>query len=92
MNLAKTVAVVNHYNIQPVYDIYVNVQGRDLGGVAADINKILNRYEKHLPRGTFVDVGVRLKVCSLRFQVLDLVDFGYYSGISFDGCEFSILD
>ena len=30
-------AVVSHYNVQPVVDIYGSVQGRDLGGVAADI-------------------------------------------------------
>jgi multidrug efflux pump subunit AcrB len=34
-------AVVNHYNVQPVYDVYANVQGRDLGGVADDVVKLL---------------------------------------------------
>jgi hypothetical protein len=29
----------NQSNIQPVFDIYASVQGRDLGGVASDINK-----------------------------------------------------
>ncbi len=28
-------AVVSHYNVQPVIDIYGSVQGRDLGGVAS---------------------------------------------------------
>jgi CzcA family heavy metal efflux pump len=44
--------VINHYNIQPVYDVYVNVQGCDLGSVARDVNKILAKYEKNLPRGS----------------------------------------
>ena len=30
----------NQTNIQPVFDIYASVQGRDLGSVAADINKV----------------------------------------------------
>src|SRR5208283_1004032 len=30
-------AVVNHYAVQPVIDVYVSTQGRDLGGVASDI-------------------------------------------------------
>ena len=32
----------NQSNIQPVYDIYASVQDRDLGGVAADIDKIVD--------------------------------------------------
>jgi multidrug efflux pump subunit AcrB len=55
-NLAKleqrTVpAIVNHYNIQPVYDIYANVQGRDLGGVASDIQKIIDEYQPKMAPG-----------------------------------------
>ena len=33
--------VVSHYNVQPVIDIYGAVQGRDLGAVSADIDRIL---------------------------------------------------
>lgn len=47
-------AVVNHYNVQPVYDIYTNVQDRDLGGVAGDINRILDKYKSKLPRGSTI--------------------------------------
>jgi len=35
-------AVVSHYNVAPVIDIYGAATGRDLGGVAGDINKIVN--------------------------------------------------
>ena len=31
----------NHANIQPVYEIYANADGRDLGSVSADISKIV---------------------------------------------------
>ena len=34
---APGMAVVTHYNVQPVIDIFGSVQGRDLGGVARDI-------------------------------------------------------
>jgi multidrug efflux pump subunit AcrB len=47
-----TPAVVSHYNIQPVMDVYASVQGRDLGGVARDTRKIVSEFEKKLPRGT----------------------------------------
>jgi multidrug efflux pump subunit AcrB len=45
-------AVVSHYDIQPVIDIFGSVQGRDLGGVASDVNRIVKQAEKELPRGT----------------------------------------
>jgi multidrug efflux pump subunit AcrB len=51
-----TSAVVSHYNVQPVYDIYAGVQDRDLGGVSQDIQKVVAEYEKKLPRGSFIDV------------------------------------
>ena len=41
--------VINHYNIQPTYDVYANVQDRDLGGLSGDINKIIDEYSPALP-------------------------------------------
>lgn len=46
--------VVNHYNVQPVYDIYAACQNKDLGAVSADIDKVLAEVGKKLPRGTSV--------------------------------------
>ena len=51
---SRTQAVINHYNVQPVFDVFANVQGRDLGGVSSDINRILGRFNKALPRGTTI--------------------------------------
>ncbi len=47
-------AVVSHYNVQPVVDIYASVQGRDLGGVASQVKKIVDDARKSLPRGSQV--------------------------------------
>jgi multidrug efflux pump subunit AcrB len=44
--------IVNHYNVWPVFDVYANVYSRDLGGVGADVEKILREEQPHLPRGT----------------------------------------
>ena len=53
-------AVVSHYNIQSVVDVYVSVQGRDLGGVAGEVNKLVDDLRdpaaKRLPRGTRLTV------------------------------------
>jgi multidrug efflux pump subunit AcrB len=44
--------IINHYNIQPVFDVYANVDRRDLGGVGAEVEKIVKEESAHLPRGT----------------------------------------
>ena len=44
--------IVNHYNVWPVFDVYANVDRRDLGGVGADVQKIMRDETPHLPRGT----------------------------------------
>lgn len=55
---ATTPAIVSHYKIQPVLDVFVNIQNRDLGGVAADITKILHELQPKLTRGnTFIMRG-----------------------------------
>ncbi len=47
---------VSHLNIQPVYDIFANVQGRDLGGVITDIRKVIAEYEPKLAPGNRIMV------------------------------------
>ncbi len=48
----SSMAAVSHYNVQPVINIYGAVQGRDLGGVARDIDRIVDASQKDLPRGS----------------------------------------
>ena len=63
-------AVVNHYNVQPVIDVYASTQSRDLGGVASDIMKALKPFEDHLPRGT--SIVVRGQVETMRSSFFGL--------------------
>jgi multidrug efflux pump subunit AcrB len=58
------VAVANHYNVQPVYDIYAAVEGRDLAGVATEIDRVLNEMRPKLPTG--LSLTVRGQVESMR--------------------------
>ncbi len=51
-----TAAIVNHYNVQPVYDIYANVQDRDLGSVAGDVRRLVAEYTPKLPKGSFFEL------------------------------------
>ncbi len=43
---------VSHYNVQPVLDIYANVVGTDLGSVTREMERIVKKYEKELPKGS----------------------------------------
>jgi multidrug efflux pump subunit AcrB len=50
----QTPALISHYDIQPVLDIYAATQGRDLGAVTKDINKLLKDTAKDRPRGAVI--------------------------------------
>jgi multidrug efflux pump subunit AcrB len=56
MQRGSGMAVVSHYNVAPVIDIFGSVDGRDLGGVSRDINKIIDAQRNQLPRGSRVIV------------------------------------
>lgn len=47
--------VIDHYNIQPTYDVYADVDRRDLGSVADAIHKIIKQ-QTNLPSGTFIEL------------------------------------
>jgi multidrug efflux pump subunit AcrB len=51
-----TPAIVNHYNVQPVMDVYANVDRRDLGSVGAGVEKIVKEMTPKLPRGTTIEI------------------------------------
>ncbi|MDP9087540.1 MAG: efflux RND transporter permease subunit [Pseudomonadota bacterium] len=46
--------VVSHYDVQPTVDIYAAVQGRDLGAVARNIERILKATENEVPKGSTI--------------------------------------
>jgi multidrug efflux pump subunit AcrB len=53
---SQEMAAIDHYNIRRVIDIYTNVQGRDLGAVDRDIERIVDANRAQLPRGSFVHI------------------------------------
>jgi multidrug efflux pump subunit AcrB len=81
--------IVNHYNVQPVYDIYANVDRRDLGGVRSDIEDIMNGMKGKLPKATtlqlrgqaqtmqssFVRLGVGIIFAVILVYLLMVVNF-----------------
>ena len=61
---------LNQTNIQPVYDIYAGVQGRDLGSISDDIGKIVAELQKKLKPGNTIQVPGQIQ--SMRDAFSDL--------------------
>src|SRR3989441_864917 len=65
-----SLAVVNHYNLLPVADVYAAPDQRDLGGVAADVDRVIAQMRPSLPKGT--SIVLRGQVASMRSSFLGL--------------------
>ena len=51
---ATSAANVNHYDVQPVFNIFANLQRRDLAGVAHDVQQVIQAVTPELPRGSTI--------------------------------------
>ena len=76
MQRGAGMAVVSHYNVAPTIDIFGAVSGRDLGGVASDINQIIDTTRQQLPRGSRVVVRGQV-------QTMQSSYIGLLSGLAF---------
>jgi multidrug efflux pump subunit AcrB len=72
VNPSRTIlpANVNHYDVQPVYDVYANVQGRDLAAVAADVQKVVDAVRSDLPRGSSIVMRGQVQTMNSSFTGL----------------------
>ena len=73
-NRDKVATNSNQTNIQPVFDVYASVQGRDLGAVAADISKVTKELQQKLKPGNSIQVVGQIQSMNDSF------------GISASGC------
>jgi CzcA family heavy metal efflux pump len=64
-------AVVSHYNVQPVIDIFGSAQGRDLGAVASDITRIVDGAKKELAPGS--SIVIRGQVATMQSSFTGLL-------------------
>ncbi|MFI4941117.1 MAG: efflux RND transporter permease subunit, partial [Burkholderiales bacterium] len=86
---AQQPADISHYNIMPVIDLYVSVEGRDLGGVSGQVDKLVDELRPNLPRGThiairgqvetmkssFIGLGIGLLMAIVLVYLLIVVNF-----------------
>jgi multidrug efflux pump subunit AcrB len=59
--------IEDHYNIQPVFDVYADVDKTDLGSVASAINKIMDDTKKTLPKTTQLELRGEVKTMNDSF-------------------------
>jgi len=71
MKRSHEMAILSHFNIRRVIDIYGSAQDRDLGATSRDVETIVNRYRKQLPRGTFITI--RGQVDTMRSSYIGLI-------------------
>src|SRR5215467_258684 len=73
-----TPGVVTHGNIMPLFNIYVSAEGRDLGGVLADVQKIAKSMESEKPRSADVEIHGQ---ASLMYDAYAELIFGLLAAI-----------
>ncbi|MFT4054284.1 MAG: efflux RND transporter permease subunit [Novosphingobium sp.] len=70
LSRSTTTPIVSHYNIQPVIDIYATTQGRDLGGVAAEVQSAIDSLAKEQPKGATVTIRGQYQTMNTAFSGL----------------------
>ncbi|WP_026605947.1 efflux RND transporter permease subunit [Methylocapsa acidiphila] len=65
-------SVFNQSNIQSVYDVYGSVQSRDLGGVAAEIQKVVDAAQAELKPGNRIVIRGQIESMQAAFSDLRL--------------------
>jgi multidrug efflux pump subunit AcrB len=72
LNRTSTMALLNHYNVQPVFDVYANVEGSDLGSVASGVNQVVQEITPKLPAGAQIKVRGQVETMESSFMRLGL--------------------
>jgi len=62
--------IISHYNTRRVLDIYANVQDRDLGSVARQVKRIVDRNRPSLARGNFVRISGQVETMQTSYTSL----------------------
>ena len=71
-NISRTAssAMVSQYDIQSLIQIFATPQGRDLGGIASDISKVIAANAKGVPKGSTVVLSGQVQTMNSSFSGL----------------------
>ncbi|MBX3237525.1 MAG: efflux RND transporter permease subunit [Nitrospiraceae bacterium] len=73
-----TPGVITHGNIMPLFDVYVSTEGRDLGGVLADVETVAKSMEAELPHSAKLEIHGQ---ASLMYEAYAELIFGLLAAI-----------
>jgi len=62
----------NHYNVQPVFDVYAAVQGTDLGSVSDQVSKIVETYKGQINKASSIVVRGQVQSMNQAFSQLGM--------------------
>ncbi|HEX4273993.1 MAG TPA: efflux RND transporter permease subunit [Bryobacteraceae bacterium] len=76
-NLATTTRgvapqIINHYDVQPVFDVYANVERQDLGSVGAAVQKLMDEAATKIPKNMTLDMRGQIETMRTSFYRLGL--------------------
>ena len=63
---------LNHYNVQPVFDVYASVQGTDLGSVSSRVDEIVAKYKAQISKASSIVVRGQVQSMNQSFFQLGL--------------------
>jgi len=63
---------LNHYNVQPVFDVYASVQGTDLGSVSSRVDEIVDKYKAQISKASSIVVRGQVQSMNQSFFQLGL--------------------
>ena len=69
-SVAARPAIVSHYNVQPMINVYASVDGQDLGAVADKVTEYVKDAEKQLPRGSHINIRGQVQTMRSSFTGL----------------------
>lgn len=69
---SSTAQIINHYNVQPVFDVYANVDRSDLGTVGDKVQDLLNEAARNLPKGFSLDMRGQVRTMETSFLRLGI--------------------
>jgi multidrug efflux pump subunit AcrB len=83
---------VSHYNALPIMDIFANVEQRDLGGVASDVQKIVESNSRQLPAGVQIVLSGQVLTMNTSFLNLEIGIGAAVVCVFTDGDELPVVD
>ncbi|MET0986846.1 MAG: efflux RND transporter permease subunit, partial [Steroidobacteraceae bacterium] len=66
----RSSAIVTQYDVQPLVQIFATTQGRDLGAVSRDIQKVIDHHASDLPKGATVKLLGQVQTMNTAFKEL----------------------